>query len=271
MAVAGKHRVMLKRRWSQLASLLLLNSSWGPEAKWFCTPVLNCHSCALAWFACPVGVFTQYAGLRVFPFLAVGMVLLVGALFGRLLCGWACPFGLVQDLLYKIPSRKIALPAWTSKLKYAVLALGVLALPWIFGGETLASFCRICPAAALEVSLPNMARSGFAMPSPGVLTRLGVLAVILALGVLASRSFCKTLCPLAAILGPLNYLSFWAIKPASGACLDCGKCDRACPTGIAPSQRILAGIEANREADCIVCHECQGECPVKKNETLQKT
>ena len=155
MAVAGKHRVVMrvmsKRRWSQVASLLALNSSlWGMETQWPCWPVLNCHSCALAWFACPVGVFTQYAGLHVFPFLAVGMILLAGALVGRLLCGWACPFGLVQDLLYKIPSRKLSLPAWTSKLKYAVLALGVLALPWIFGGETLASFCRVCPAAHFQ-------------------------------------------------------------------------------------------------------------------------
>lgn len=45
-----------KRRAVQFGSLLLLHSSWGAEAKWLCLPVLNCHSCQLAWFACPIGV-----------------------------------------------------------------------------------------------------------------------------------------------------------------------------------------------------------------------
>ena len=61
-----------KRRVVQVLSLLALHSSWGPELKWLCVPVLSCHSCALAWFACPVGVFVHYSAYGVFPYLAVG-------------------------------------------------------------------------------------------------------------------------------------------------------------------------------------------------------
>jgi ferredoxin-type protein NapH len=87
---------------------------------------------------------------------------------------------------------------------------------------------------------------------------------------MSSRSFCKTLCPIAAILGPLNHLSWWAIKPAEAPCVDCAKCDRACPTDGKPSVRIAAGVPANRQEDCIVCHDCQTLCPQKIKETRQK-
>ena len=102
----------MKRKISLLVSAVLLHSSWGPELKWLCNPVLSCHSCALAWFACPIGVFVHYSGYHLFPFVALGSVLLVGVLIGRLLCGWVCPFGLVQDWLHKIRTPKLDLPPW---------------------------------------------------------------------------------------------------------------------------------------------------------------
>ena len=111
------------RRAVQTVSLLLLHSSWGPELKSFCLPVMNCHSCALSWFACPIGVYVHYAGYRLFPFLAVGTVLIIGVFLGRFLCGWVCPFGFLQDLLHKIPSPKFRLPRWTAAIKYVVLVV----------------------------------------------------------------------------------------------------------------------------------------------------
>ena len=80
-----------KRRVVQVLSLLALHSSWGPELKWMCVPVLSCHSCSLAWFACPVGVFVHYSAYGVFPYLAVGTRLQFGLLGVRLVWGRACP------------------------------------------------------------------------------------------------------------------------------------------------------------------------------------
>ena len=251
---------MKARRITQTISLFLLNSSWGPELKWLCTPVLNCHSCALAWFACPIGVLVHYSGYRVFPFLALGMVILFGALLGRLLCGWLCPFGFLQDLLYKIPTPKLALPRWTRAVKYAVLLGMVFLLPFLLGEQTAYSFCRICPASAVQVTLPNILRAGWGTLSPAVLFKMSLLAAILVLGVFCCRSFCRVFCPLGALLAPLNYISFWTVKAPTADCTVCKRCDRLCPVAGRPSSRAAASVATGRTAECIACHECRDAC-----------
>ena len=203
-----------------------------------------------------------------FPFLAVGTVLLVGVLAGRLLCGWVCPFGFLLDLLYKIPSPKIELPLWTGYLKYLMLILTVILLPFLLGESTLYSFCRICPASALQVSIPNL----ISQHAPGITValavKLGFLLVVLVLAVFSSRSFCKTLCPIGALLAPLNYISFWAIHmPMTRPCTSCKRCDRVCPSDAQPSSRISKGVPPNRTPECVVCHDCQNTCRSAMTET----
>lgn len=248
----------------------MLHSSWGPQFKWICNPVLSCHSCALAYFACPIGVFTQFAGNHVFPFIAFGTVLILGILLGRLLCGWICPFGFLQDLLFKIKSKKIIMPAWTSYIKYLVLIFMVLLIPYFLGGETFYSFCRICPAAALQSSLPGLIASGFADFSTSHIVRFSLLVLILAAAIFSSRAFCKVLCPIGAILAPLNLLCFWAIKIPEDGCVQCGKCSRVCVMDDDPSVRVLERKSANRTLDCVVCHECQDACPLKKSDAKKQ-
>ena len=236
----------------------------GPELKWLCNPVLSCHSCLLAWFACPIGVFVHYSGYHLFPLLAAGMVLVVGVLVGRLLCGWVCPLGFLLDMLYKIPSPKFVLPNWTRYSKYVILAVMVIGLPFMLGSETIYSFCRFCPASAIQVTIPNLIQTQFS--SFGVLTgtKLAVLAGVLVLGVLSSRSFCKVFCPIAALLAPLNFVSFWAVQAPVRTCQVCGTCDAHCPTNGFPSTRVSAGIPANRALECIICHDCQQSCSHKE-------
>jgi len=257
-----------KRRIVQALSLLLLHSSWGPDLKWLCTPVLSCHSCVLSWFACPIGVFVQYSGYHVFPYLAVGTALVFGVLFGRLLCGWVCPFGFLQDLLHKIPGRKFTLPRWTSNMKYIVLIGMVFLVPFLLGEQTIYSFCRICPASALQVTVPNLIASGFQSISVATIVKLAILVAVLVLVMFSSRAFCKTLCPIGALLAPLNFLSFWAVKPPKD-CISCKKCDRICPTSVSPSSRITEKVPPNRALDCVVCHDCQSVCP-EKNDHIER-
>ena len=74
----------------------------------------------------------------------------------------------------------------------------------------------------------------------------------------------KGLSDAGALLAPLNLVSLWIVRPAKSDCFDCGKCDDACPTAINPSARLQKRIGANRALDCIVCHDCQPDCPGKK-------
>ena len=252
------------RRIVQAVSLVALNSSWaGGQVKWFCMPVMNCHSCTLAWFACPIGVLVHYAGYRVFPFLALGMLVLTGALLGRFLCGWVCPMGFLQDLLYKIPGRKVSLPAWTKYIKYVLLAVTVGLLPFLLGETTLWSYCRGCPVSAMQATLPNLLGGGGGGLPLRTVVKLAILVAVLLLAVVHSRGFCRVLCPIGALLAPFNHLSLWRVKPVAG-CVGCKKCDRTCPTQCAPSPGMIAHEPPSRQAECVVCSDCRTGCPVRK-------
>ncbi|MGQ9677894.1 MAG: 4Fe-4S binding protein, partial [bacterium] len=77
-------------------------------------PVLNCYGGPLSMFACPLGSFQQILGQQGIvwwqrvPWVVLGVFIVIGAFVGRAACGWLCPFGLWQDLLYKIKLGKRA-------------------------------------------------------------------------------------------------------------------------------------------------------------------
>ena len=102
--------------------------------KGLCVPGLNCYSCPGAVGSCPIGALQSVLGSRKFGFsyYVAGFLLLVGALTGRFVCGWLCPFGWIQELLHRIPFRwKIRTFRGDRALrfvKYAVLAVLVIAL-----------------------------------------------------------------------------------------------------------------------------------------------
>ncbi len=113
---------------------MLLNLNvFGLSLKNVCSPGFNCHGCPWATTACPIGAMTFGAGIKQFPLMAIAFVIAVGAILGRLVCGFLCPFGWFQDLLYKIPGAKIKLPRFMNWFKYAFLVLFVFLLPFILG------------------------------------------------------------------------------------------------------------------------------------------
>lgn len=72
---------------------------------------------------------------RKLPFYILGVLLLFGVTMGRTICGFLCPFGLVQELLHRIPVPKIKKNRVTqelSKVKYVILAVFVIILPVVF-------------------------------------------------------------------------------------------------------------------------------------------
>ena len=261
MRTAGR-MAFKPKRWSiQLLSLAALHSGTMGEIKWLCMPVLSCHSCYLSWFACPIGIFVHYSGWRVFPFLAVGTVLVLGVLFGRLLCGWICPFGFLQDLLFRLRTPKFALPRVMNWGKYVSLAAGAILIPFFLGESTQWSFCRMCPASALQVTIPGLI--GGLTLTLAKTVKLAILAAILVLAVFSSRSFCRMLCPIGAMLALFNRVSVGRTRTPTSACISCGRCDDSCPTAALPAGRVLRGTDPSRCEECVLCGRCREVCPVK--------
>lgn len=233
--------------------------------KHLCVPGLNCYSCPGAAGACPIGSLQAVIGGygRNIPYYVMGVILLFGVLLGRLICGFLCPFGLIQELLHKIPSPKPKLPRRLDKTlrwgKYAALAAVVL-LPALltdaFGLGT-PYFCKyLCPVGTLEGGIPLAIANESIRGALGFLFswKMGILVVILAASVLLYRPFCKYLCPLGAIYGLLNRFSVYQMEVDENACIHCGKCESACQMGVDVTSNI-------NSAECIRCGACKAACP----------
>lgn len=271
----------LRRRIVQFASALVGNGYFGGfvkgtiyrgKLKSFCFPGLNCYSCPGAYTSCPIGSLQSVAaGPRHNISLYVGgFLILVGTIGGRLVCGWLCPFGLFQELLYKLPTKKYKMPKSLSKLKYFFLTVFVLLLPALFTNEVgigLPYFCKyICPAGTLEASLPLIIRNAALRGAIGIMYywKLLLLGVTVILAVLFSRPFCRVVCPLGAIYSLFNPISFYKMNVDSGKCIKCDICSKNCPVDI----KIY---ENANSPECIRCGNCVGKCPAKAIDSGFKT
>lgn len=234
------------------------------SGKWksFCVPGLNCYSCPAANFSCPIGAMQAVSSSLNFnfSFYVFGIVLAFGVLIGRAVCAFLCPFGLIQELIGKIPSPKIRLPKIFRYLKYAVLVVFVLILPVASTNIAVTgdpAFCKyICPAGTLEGGIPLLLANPALRSVVGVLfsIKVAILAVVLVLCVFIHRFFCKAICPLGAIYGLLNKISFLHIKIDKEKCVDCGACEKNCPMDASP-------VKNARSAECILCGKCREVCP----------
>lgn len=230
--------------------------------KQFCNPGMNCYSCPAASLACPVGAMQAVNGSAKFSisFYVTGILLAIGLISGRAVCGFLCPFGLIQELLHRIPSPKFHLPKQVTYLKYALLVIFVLVLPAAAAnaaGVGDPAFCKyICPAGTLEGGIPMLI-------SHPELRRLiggvfGLKAVILAVTivgcVLICRFFCKAMCPLGAVYGLCNKVSLYRVNINKDNCIGCGVCSRECPMDVDP-------VHFPDSAECIRCGKCADVCP----------
>ena len=208
--------------------------------------------CLPSWHYRPV------AGVALIPLSVIGVLALVGLIAGRFLCGWVCPFGLVQELLYKVPYVKFSIPRWTRFIKYGVFLGLVVAVPYFLSTEFPLYFCRLCPVATIQSSIPWAIWEG----TPNVVhlsIRLAILFGIVILAMGHRRFFCKVICPLGACLSVFNRFS--AIFPARDAkCVDCGTCNKVCPMESVP-ERNRFGVYDDMAEECISCLECRKKCP----------
>ena len=198
-----------------------------------CVPGLNCYSCPGATGACPIGSLQAVIGSWNFKmaYYVVGFLIFVGALLGRLVCGFLCPFGLIQDLLNKIPfPKKIRTfrgDKLLRKLKYVIFLIFVILLPMFvvdIMGQGAPYFCKlICPAGTLEGGLPL---------------------------VLLNKS----------MRSAVGWLYIWKnvilVIVDEEKCIHCGKCAKACQMEVNP-------VENPNSAECIRCGRCKKACPTQ--------
>lgn len=231
------------------------------NTKIVCAPGLNCYSCPAAIGACPIGSLQSALSAKKpsFPFYVLGMLLLFGLAAGRWICGWLCPFGWVQDLVYKIPFfkkiRTFRGDRYLRLLKYAVLAILVILLPLI--DSLVPYFCKyLCPSGTLFGAVPlTLSNAGLrAQIGPLFWWKIGVLTAILLLSLLISRPFCRYLCPLGAIYGLMNRIALLGLRSEPDKCVHCGKCEPVCPMGIDPKTQFDS-------SECIRCGRCSRACP----------
>ena len=146
---------MVTRRLLQICSAILYNCNLISDlpAKYinsdFCVPGLNCRYCPASVAGCPLNFMQRLFadGLARLPLRVLCWLLLLALAFGRFICGWLCPFGLVQDILDKIPAPKIKKNEWTRPSVY------VSQLPFRHSGGGNHIICFSVPA-FLPVHLP---------------------------------------------------------------------------------------------------------------------
>jgi ferredoxin-type protein NapH len=266
----------LKRRVIQFISLVATNSYLPsiPNASFYqgslkgaCVPVLNCYACPLAWGSCPIGTLQHFVIVRAMPFYLLGVLGLIGLFVGRWPCGWLCPFGWFQEILYKLKLPKVSAPDWLRHAKYVFLFGLVGAVAWVTFEPW---FCKVCPAGTLEAGLPWLAWSargseyaaGMEFTTWIFSLKVGILGAFAVLAGMMRRPFCRFVCPLGAILGLTNKVSLLkldydldrcAVAHAKGSkiegCATCRHCSAVCPMD-------LKVPEQTGSVDCIRCMNC---------------
>ncbi len=234
--------------------------------KKLCLPGLNCYSCPGALGACPIGSLQAVLSDRnySFTFYVTGFLLLAGTLAGRFVCGWLCPFGLVQDLINKIPFpkklKKLPGDKVLSYLKYVILVGFVIILPLTvldIVGQGSPWFCKyICPSGTLFAGIPLIASNPPLRAALGWLFtwKMAILVLLIVLSVIVYRPFCRYLCPLGAIYGLFNPIALYRFKVSEDKCTKCGVCRSTCPMDITV-------YKTPNSPECIRCGKCKTACP----------
>lgn len=264
----GRHRVQIL--WAFLSNSYLAGFAKGRiyqgKLKNLCVPGLNCYSCPGALGSCPVGAMQAVVGSWNFKlaFYVAGFLMFIGALTGRFVCGWLCPFGLLQDLLHKIPfPKKISTfrgDKLLRKLKYVILLVFVILMPMFVVdllGQGAPYFCKlICPAGTLEGGLPLV------LLNKGMRGAIGwlyawknvLLVAILFLSVIIYRPFCKYICPLGAVYSLFQPISVFRYRVDQELCTHCGACAKTCKMQVDP-------VKSPNHPECIRCGQCKKVCP----------
>lgn len=186
--------------------------------------------------------------------LALGLLAFtaLSLLGSKLVCGWACPVGALQELVFALPflkrKREFKLPFVISAACRILILITAIVL--LFGLGTQPSESSIYEQGDLfRIFEPNRMTGAIAV----------LLAVVLILSTILFRPFCQILCPFGLYAWLIE--NFAANRPrlAQERCTKCEKCVKACPT------QAMAGVYAGGSEffrpGCWACGACVEACP----------
>jgi ferredoxin len=175
----------------------------------------------------------------------IAFTVITTLLWGRVFCGFLCPFGALQAFITWIVPRRFqrALPQRIHDraiyLKYGILLLivGLAAMP-----AQIAVYQYFEPFGTVF----------YLSTSPLLWSIAGGFLVASAV---VPRFYCRYACPLGAALGVVSLLSIFRIRRVE-QCTHCKVCEIACPTGA------IRGPEIDFK-ECVRCNICETQLLTK--------
>lgn len=228
-------------------------------------PYFFCYSCPWDVGNCPLGLMEHgFVDIQIMLMVGVALLLflfgflsLVGALFGRAFCGWACPMGALQDLARKtrIPDlvRRKLRPRVNPLYKY-VKYLILLAIPVTAYLSRDLFYTNLCPVGGVTGTVPTLlfysSEWVFGSTFPVKVTSMVLFSLLI---ILVARGWCKYLCPIGAYLAPWNRVCGIGVTRDCGSCKDCGLCEKKCPMDV-------GDIGKRPDPECVLCGRCVDSC-----------
>ena len=190
-------------------------------------------------------------------FLFIGFMLM-SLLLKKAFCSWLCPVGTFSEFLWRLGrrvfGRNLHLPRWFDlplrSFKYILLGLFV-AVIGVMSAEALESFMATPYGLVADVKMLNFFRD-IGITAAVVIALLGLLSM------LVQNFWCRYLCPYGALMGLASLLSPVKIRRDAEACIDCSKCSKACPAGLAVDKLVQI-----RTVECTACMACVSVCPAQ--------
>ncbi|HEX3659874.1 MAG TPA: 4Fe-4S binding protein [Acidobacteriaceae bacterium] len=184
--------------------------------------------------------------------------LLMSVLLKKAFCSWLCPVGTLSEFLWKLGrrffGRNLVPPRWLDvslrSLKYILLAFFVGVIGYM-SAAALAGFMMTPYGLIADVKMLDFFRT---LTVTGII----VLGVLAGLSLFIQNFWCRYLCPYGALMGLVSLLSPTKIRRDTEACIDCGKCSKACPAHVRVDQLVRV-----RSAECSACLACVASCPVE--------
>jgi len=182
--------------------------------------------------------------------------MLMSLLLKKAFCSWLCPVGTLSEQLWKLGrrifGRNLHPPKWVDiplrGLKYLLLGFFVF-LIGAMSAEAIHDFMSTPYGLVADVKMLNFFRDIGQ-------TAAIVIGLLVLLSMLIQNFWCRYLCPYGALLGITSLLSPVKVRRDAEACIDCGKCARACPSSLAVDQLVQI-----RSVECTACMACVAACP----------